>query len=240
MDDSAAMRSTRNYAHLLAEHLDARLVDLSVSGATTDNIVRTEQISPTGTRFGPQIDKLPAEADVVTVTAGGNDLQYIGFMLAAAWRQHAPASPIAKLVAGMVSDPVPDPTIADIERTADGLVVVVDEVRERAPRARIVLVDYLTAVGDRTVAGHDVPFPAADLAKARRIQAAVRDAHLVAADRSGAELFSASSFSEAHALGDAAPWVFGFFTDLNRIGASFHPNAEGMAAVAEGLRELLG
>ncbi|WP_324290179.1 GDSL-type esterase/lipase family protein [Gordonia sp. SL306] len=161
-------------------------------------------------------------------------------MLAAAWREHAPASPIATLVAGMVSDPVPAPTSADVERTADGLVLVVDEVRTRAPRARIVLVDYLTAISDRTVAGRDVPFPAADLTQARRIQAALREAHLVAADRSGAELLSASSLSETHALGDPAPWVFGFFTDLDRIGASFHPNAEGMAAVAEGLRELLG
>nr|WP_237421993.1 hypothetical protein [Gordonia sp. SID5947] len=140
----------------------------------------------------------------------------------------------------MVSDPVPDPTNDDIERTADGLAEVVDAVRERAPRARIVLVDYLTAITDRTVAGHDVPFSAADLTKAQRIQAALHDAHLLARNRSGAKLLSASSLSEAHALGDPAPWVFGFFTDLNRVGASFHPNAEGMAAVAEGLRELLG
>jgi hypothetical protein len=37
--DVGAMRSGSNYAHLLAKATDARLVDLTVSGATTSNIL---------------------------------------------------------------------------------------------------------------------------------------------------------------------------------------------------------
>ncbi|MFC4745504.1 hypothetical protein [Gordonia hankookensis] len=33
---------------------------------------------------------------------------------------------------------------------------------------------------------------------------------------------------------------FGFCTDLERIGASIHPHAEGMAAIAESRRASLG
>ena len=43
MADVDAMRSTRNYPHLLAAALGAHLVDLTVSGATTANILRTPQ-----------------------------------------------------------------------------------------------------------------------------------------------------------------------------------------------------
>jgi hypothetical protein len=69
----AAMRSGKNYAHLLAGRLGARLVDLAVSGATTANIVDTPQQMAGGQAFPPQIDGVPADADIVTIMAGGND-----------------------------------------------------------------------------------------------------------------------------------------------------------------------
>ena len=47
--DAAASRSGRNYAHQLAERLGAELVDLTVSGATTANVLDTPQQTPDGT-----------------------------------------------------------------------------------------------------------------------------------------------------------------------------------------------
>ena len=73
--DTGAMRSGANNAHLLATTLGADLTDLTVSGATTANILDEPQLSRTGVRYPPQVSGLPAEADLVTVTAGGNDLQ---------------------------------------------------------------------------------------------------------------------------------------------------------------------
>lgn len=69
--DQAAMRSGRNYPHLLAEQLGARLTDLTVSGATTATILGEPQITMDGTQFAPQIYGLPVDAYLVTVTAGG-------------------------------------------------------------------------------------------------------------------------------------------------------------------------
>jgi lysophospholipase L1-like esterase len=92
--DPTAVRSERNYAHQLAERLGARLVDLTVSGATTANILDTPQQMVSGHVYPPQIDGVPADADVVTITAGGNDLQFAGAMLYAASLRLEPQSPM--------------------------------------------------------------------------------------------------------------------------------------------------
>lgn len=184
VEDVAAMRSGANYAHLLAQRLGARLTDLTVSGATTGTILDTPQTAWNGVSIPPQIDGLPADAELVTITAGGNDLGFIGATMSAAARAAGPDSGVAALLAAMargsagdaagdiadggaaessdgpspsgdgtasrgadlapVLPPVPVPTDDDVERTAAWLARVVDAVRDRAPRARVLLVDYLS------------------------------------------------------------------------------------------------
>jgi len=61
---------------VLAERLDADLTDVTISGATTATILDTPQITVTGVRFPPQLRLLSESADLVTITAGGNDLGY--------------------------------------------------------------------------------------------------------------------------------------------------------------------
>jgi len=73
----AAFRSEKNYAHLLAQKLDAKLTDLTISGATLKTIGEDPQTA-IGETFAPQIEGLGEDVDVVTITAGGNDLGYIG------------------------------------------------------------------------------------------------------------------------------------------------------------------
>ena len=91
--DQVAMRSARNYAHLFADRVGAELVDLTVSGASTANVVDTPQQTMTGQTLPPQIDGVPVDADIVTITAGGNDLQFAGAMLYTAWLQFDPHVP---------------------------------------------------------------------------------------------------------------------------------------------------
>ena len=82
--DRWAGRSGRNFAHLLAQKYGARLTDLSVSGATTPTILDTEQ-RVLWHRFAPQVDGVPTDADLVTITAGGNDLNYVGSLMKAGY-----------------------------------------------------------------------------------------------------------------------------------------------------------
>ena len=237
--DVEAMRSTRNYAHLLAEALGADLTDLTVSGATTANILDMPQQTMTGRVFAPQVDGLPADVDLVTVAAGGNDLQFIGSMLYAAWARHEPGGPLTQMLGPGFVDGLPEVSDDDIDVTASGLVAVVAAVHARAPRARVVLVDYLTVVTETTPTGEREPFSTDELAVFLRIQAGLARAYRTAAERSGAELLAVSTASTAHGLGSQEPWVFGFKPDMATTAGSFHPNEAGMREVADQLGSLV-
>ncbi|GAA1644635.1 SGNH/GDSL hydrolase family protein [Actinoplanes couchii] len=231
--DRHAMRSGDNYPHRLARLLDADLTDLSVSGATTATILDQPQATIWGTEFPPQLDGVPERADLVTVTAGGNDLRYMGALLFTAWNHLQPGGPMARLMGADLPDGVPRPGDEDIERTADGLTRIVSRVRARAPRSRVLLVDYLTILADDVTPRPGIPFSAAEFEEFRLIRAALETAYELAAQRSGAELVAVSRISRDHALGSAEPWILPFSADPTGAAGSFHPNAEGMAAVAD-------
>ena len=80
IENQAAGRSSRNYAHQLAEKLNADLTDLTISGATLLTVLDQKQDVGWGQTFDPQLDHLSRDANIVTLTAGGNDLGYIGGM----------------------------------------------------------------------------------------------------------------------------------------------------------------
>jgi len=230
--DVHAMRSGRNYPHVLAELLGAQLTDATVSGATTATILDTPQQTMTGVQIPPQLQSLPQTADLVTVTAGGNDLRYAGSMLFTAWNKVQPGGPIAEMMGVDFADGIPVPGAQDIGRAVAGLTEIVERARAHAPKARVLLVDYLTVVGDRTAPGPGIPFEREDIDAFRAIQTALEAAYATAAQQSGAELVAVSRASRDHALGSDDPWVSPFAQNLNDTGGSFHPNATGMAAVA--------
>lgn len=237
--DAGAQRSGHNYAHQLAERLGARLVDRTVSGATTANILDTPQVTMEGRELAPQLEGVPADADVVTVTAGGNDLQFAGALLHTAWTRHDPASPLLELMGAQFPHGIPAPIDATIAAAAEGLVRIVEETRRRAPDARVVLVDYLSVLGDDTATSEETPLGTSEIAELRAIQEAIALAFADAAAVTGADLLRASALSADHALGSSAPWVQPFHQDLLATGASFHPNRAGMTAIARALGELL-
>ncbi len=236
--DRAAMRSARNYPHRLAAALGVELVDLTVSGATIANVLDTPQVIAPRVRFGPQLDALPAGADLVTVTTGGNDLRLIGTMLSIAWTRHDPGGAMATMLGRQYGGDIPAATKDSVDRVGAGLARIVAAARDRAPRARVLLVDYLTVL-DRG-ARSTVPFTDTELDRFRALQSALVGAYRVAAERSGAELVPVAERSAGHGLGSAEPWVFDFIPETRRTAGSFHPNADGMAFVADLLSEILG
>lgn len=235
--DPDAGRSARNYPALVAAGLGAELVDLTVSGATTATILDQPQTTFTGKVYAPQIEGVPRTADVVTITAGGNDLEYTASMLFAAFRRLDPDSPVVQVLAPRFPHglrEVPDELVRAAE---SGLVRIVERVRDRTPGARVVLVDYLTVIGGGT--SGDAWFDDAERDLLLRTRTALEGAYGRAAERSGAELVRASELSREHGLGSAEPWVTGLLADPLSSAASFHPNALGMERVAgEVLRQL--
>jgi lysophospholipase L1-like esterase len=231
------MRSLRNYPHQLAERLGARLVDLTVSGATTANIVDTPQQVADGSVYPPQLEGVPSGADVVTVTAGGNDLGFIAALLSLAWARTDPASPIVALLEALAPEGIPRLSESRVADAADGLVHVVEGVRATAPSARILLVDYLHVL-DRSSSTAS-PFSDDEVSQFLEVQRAIDQLFCDAGARSGAEVVSASSLSAGHTLGSAEPWVQPFIPVLTETAGSFHPNEVGMRAIATELERVL-
>lgn len=240
VEDRAAARSARNYPHLVAAGLGAQLVDATVSGATTATILDRPQHAGLR-RFAPQIEAVGADADLVTVTAGGNDLGYLGGIISVAllqqlWRRRL-TRPAARGL--RMRRPLTAVTAEQREGTAAGLTRIVEAARLRAPGARVVLVDYLPIFTDGFVPGVSGPFRSREVAHFRGVAAALSRATETAADRSGADLVPASAFGQDHGIGSPDPWVNGL-QPLARFGSSFHPNASGMAAVADAVLQRLG
>lgn len=230
--DKAARRSSRNYPHLLAQRLGAVLTDLTVSGATTANVLGKPQLMP-GRRFPPQLSALPADADLVTITVGGNDLRYGANLLLHGYAGRLAANPFLRPVAELVDRlPVPSPSEAEVDAVAANLARIAEAVRGKAKNARVLLVDYLRVLGPDTRTSREAPFDDATLDALRRLGDQVSNVFANAAHRSGAELIPIGDLSREHALGSAEPWVTGLARGPRPRPYPFHPNADGMAAVA--------
>ena len=212
-------RSARNYAHLVAEQLDLNLLDVTFSGATTAHVLAERQ---RGAR--PQIEALDGSEELVTITIGGNDVGYVPLLMAAMFPRPARLLPAI----GALFDR------AARERALDGvgdsLRAVGAAVRERAPRARVVFVDYLTLLPpDGTPAP---PLSAADAELGRHVAARLEEATAAAAQATGCELVPAGQASRQHHGWSAEPWAVGAGWPLPWRPAPFHPNAAGMRSVA--------
>jgi hypothetical protein len=179
------------------------------------------------------------EADLVTVTVGGNDVDYLLTLLRCSYRADPDGAPAAaRAFFGTPIDPAAvDTALAGLPGKLAGLVTAV---RERAPRARVVLVDYLTVVPARVTAA--LPMSEEHRLLCAGIGRRLAEATAAAARAAGAELVAVSEVSRDHAVGAAEPWVTGWeFGDLPAGGiAPYHPNGAGMRAAADLLVARLG
>src|SRR3954463_13481026 len=91
--DPGCGRSSANYAHLVAERLGYELVDVTSGGATVDDVLSRPQALLLGGRVPPQIEALRPDADLVTLTVGGNDVDYLLTLLRCSYRVDPAGAP---------------------------------------------------------------------------------------------------------------------------------------------------
>lgn len=230
-----AGRSGNNYAHLLAARLGADLTDVTVSGATLNNILsEPQQAYRWSTAFPPQITGLPANADIVTVTGGGNDMGYIGGVSKEALKDTWLGYVLSWVM------PTPPSVTLTAEDVAKRFTTVVDEIRKIAPRARILLVEYFCLLGPDTRPGIDVSLTEREIKHHQGVAEQVNSAYRLTAEaRSDCEIVHVHERSRAHALGSKEPWIEGFSWGTVWQGNPFHPNVKGMQGVADMIYEKL-
>ena len=217
-------RSTDNYAHQVARRLGLDLADVSCSGATTAQILGGWHELPA------QADAVTADTRLVTVTIGGNDLNFVGNLDAASCRAMQATN------CGTVQAP-DEAHYAALEKA---LHAVVAAIRQRAPGARIVFVEYPVVLPASGVcAATPMTADEADMIRATAVrQAAITDA-VAAAEKIDVVRFSVHS--TGHDACAADPWMAGYLdASGRRVRVPYHPNLEGMTAVADDLVALLG
>lgn len=215
-----------SYSRLLARHLALRLTDASCGGATTAHLLSAWNDLPA------QVEGVTADTRLVTITVGGNDLNYMGLMFAASCHAGAAAPPPGGCA------PLPVPTHSDFAALEAGLVQVIAAIRARAPEARIIFVQYVGLVADQPCAA--APLLPDHARSARNVAEQLARITAEAARRGGAEVLPIDRLSQDHLPCSAEPWSRGLTRGFDGSqGAAWHPTAAGHAAIAAALATLL-
>lgn len=208
-DVGLCQRSARNWPTVLADTLDLQVRDLSCSGATTSDLSTT---LASGT--------LPTLTGLVTVGVGGNDGGLFLSLIQA-------CATGAQQCGAYVDDRAP----AILDRTTADVSVFLRRVHQIAPRARVVLVGYpriMPTSGTCAAVGISAD-AASSVVKA---ETALDEALASAAAQADVDYTSLRAPSEGHdACAGGQAWTNGV-SPTSGDGIVFHPNARGMAAVA--------
>lgn len=214
----ACGRSTSSYPNVLARRFALSLRDVTCQGATTADVLTEEQDGQP-----PQIAAIRAGTDLVTVTVGGNDVGYLASLINYSCATSG-GSQCTKVNRSAMN--------RKLTYIRSRIGKIAREIQRRAPRSRILLVDYLTILPASGRACPGVPLTpdqvAFELTVADRLNTAIRQA---AAD-TGAQLVEASAASRDHnhACGPH-PYIEKYKPGRHRT--SYHPNGAGMAKVAD-------
>jgi len=231
------LRSATNYPHLVAQALHLDLTDVTCSGATAVNVLDGGQFFQP-----PQVNALKPTTQLVTVTIGGNDVNYLGNLFA--WScQHDPADvPFLWSHAGPCT--VTSDAKVDTERAAlpARLDQIAQQVHQRSPHARLVFVDYTTILPDSGSCPTRLPITDTELQRARLVATHLVADTAAAAQRNSALLAQVSRATHGHDICSADPWVFGFTfsgSPLQYGPLAYHPTQKAMQGAANAILKVL-
>lgn len=212
-------RSDSNYANLVANALGLSLTDVSCNGATTDNIRHTPQNGA-----APQIDAVTADTMLVTVTIGGNDINYTSSTFACAGTP-AEEHCTANLDQAWINDAV--------SQLPDKLGATLDAIRASAPEATIVLVTYPRVFPVDAVNCSELELSAEDTNYLAALGQTLEDIFVSVTENK--QNLIADSYVLAAGHGPCAGTVSERWVNGNLVASSgirYHPTAEGHAAMA--------
>jgi len=228
-------QSAENYARQVARSLKLKLADRSCGGATTADVLGVGPL-----KNPPQIEGVTADARLVTVTIGGNDIRYMADLAAGVCRNSPErfAEAARARVCAAPADFSLDQAFATDEAN---MAAIAAEVRRRAPQARLVFVDYVTVLPAGAPCAA-VGLSAADAEALRARAERLERITAKVAKAAHADLVAASKLSRGHDACAPEAWVEGFVAAREAGGwgpVSFHPRLPAMTAIAQGLERVL-
>lgn len=228
----ACLRTTVNYPKIVADDLGADLTDVTCGAAQTSHL--TEAQYP---RVPAQLDALNAETDLVTLTIGGNDNStFIGAILACGSAGALTAgrgNPCERTYGDHFTRQVTESTYPAVRQA-------LQDVRDRAPGARVAILGYPWIVPAQDGCFAKLPIARGDIPYLRHLQATLNGVIERAAHDTGATFVDLAQRSEGRdACAPAAErWVEPLLFGTNVV--PVHPNARGEAAMADAALDTLG
>ncbi|WP_139984479.1 SGNH/GDSL hydrolase family protein [Nocardioides litoris] len=212
---AGCLRSSSNYAHLVAEETGLSLVDATCSGADTADVL------------AKQVQRVTPDTELVTIGIGGNDSDLFTRLIGAC-AQASGSDP--------QGSPCTDTIAAEAEstltRTADSIGEVLDAITTAAPEAQVVVVGYPDLLPARGSCPDLVPIAAGDYAFVNEVTHGLSDALEAAATERDLDFIDLRGPSQGHSICSDDPWINGATTAPDGT-IPFHPFAEEQAAVAD-------
>ncbi len=213
-------RSVNGYPKQIARMTGLLLTDMSCSGATTHHVVRGGQVF-----LGPQIDAIGPATRLITLTAGGNDIAYIGDLTAMAYQRQGG---ITGFLIGQFWKGAKPVDNRDFATLRSDLVSTLRKIRGRAPKAQIIVVTY-PAILPETGTCSQLGIDAAQADMMRPVALRLADVTRSAAKEAGATVVDMATLSKDHDACTTQPWANG---SAPTQGVAFHPTLAGTKATA--------
>lgn len=223
-------QSSVDYPHLVAQQLGvARFLDVTCGGAVTADLAGRKP-DFTGS-LAPQYDALTPDTTLVTVGIGGND---IGLVQLGANCVNPLPEPMGSSCAALFTGGGRDLFSERIETFAPTYGTIIDQIRQRSPQARIMLVGYPIGIRHDGCPGIQ-PAWAAD---ANYLQAKIDQLNAVMAAQAaanGAEYIDLDASTAGHdaCAGPGRSWMTGVVPESLDSPVPMHPNAAGHRNTAQ-------
>jgi lysophospholipase L1-like esterase len=204
-------RSENTYSELAAESKAIKLVtNAACSGKTTQDVVNT------------QLRKLNKSTELVTITAGGNNLRVGAIFTSCAAAMVNPAAvPQCEAATAYAAGEIAS------KKLAGDVTAMIQSVKAAAPNAKVVVTGY-PYLYDPVAPGQKDPM-SLFINRAAQLADGLNGSIAAAAWATGAEYVDVRAAFAGHGINSAAPWVN---LDLSAPTSpdNFHPNAKGYEA----------
>lgn len=238
VDAGPCNRSAHNYPAVVADGLglsrdDDSYVDVSCSGATTSDVL------------GSQIDAVTADADLVTLTVGGDDgglfldavlvCNALGLTdalgIGTPCQDHGGEQHSVLLAQGLLDD---------LESVRHGIGRILQAVHQRAPKAKVLVVNYPRLFTSGVKCGELGAVTAGDSTWLDSIERRLNAQLAAAAAEGGAQLVDVYSQSVGNGIcAGSQAWIAGMLPAPGQA-LSYHPLPAGSEGVGRIVLESLG
>jgi lysophospholipase L1-like esterase len=231
---AGCLRSAANFPSVVAAGIAAaEFVDVSCSGATTDDLTAAQQV-PLGSN-PPQLDALTGTESLVTLTIGGNDIGFADIIQRCALT--SPTQPLGAACKASYGDTLDRRIAAAGAKVGTALAAIT----AKSPNATVALVGYPALLPDEGPGCFPVvPFSAGDVAWLRGVEKELNATLKARAAAAGATFVDTYTPTIGHDMCQApgVKWIEGLIPTAPA--APVHPNADGMKAMGEAVLHTLG